>query len=75
MKEPAAGGRFVSIKGADGYADYIKYFDSEGVYPYSLEQLQSVCYYNNPEATYEELHDLWAGYSFEGIIEYWSSRE
>ena len=68
-------GRFVSIKGADGYADYIKYFDSEGVYPYSLEQLQSVCFYNNPEATYEELHDLWAGYSFEGIIEYWSSRE
>ncbi len=68
-------GCFVSIKGADGYADYIKYFDSEGVYPYSLEQLQSVCYFNHPEVTYEELYDLWAGYSFEGIVEYWDSQK
>lgn len=68
-------GRFISIKGADGYADYVKYFDSEGVYPYSAEQLQSVCYYNNPDVTFDELYDMWAGYSFDRVLEYWTGQE
>lgn len=67
-------GRFLAISGDAGYENYVKYIDSEGVYPYSLEQLQSVSYYNNPDVTYEDLHNLWAGYSMESVVSYWEGQ-
>lgn len=67
-------GCFLTINGLEGYEDYVKYVDADGVYPYSKEQLQSVCAYNNPDVTYEELYDLWAGYSMESVVEYWEAQ-
>lgn len=68
-------GHFLVISGKEGYEDYVKYFDGEGVYPYSLEQLQSVSYYNNPDVTYEDLHNLWAAYDMQDVIDYWQAQE
>jgi ABC-type sugar transport system substrate-binding protein len=68
-------GCFLTINGKEGYENYIKYIDADGVYPYSLEQLQSVSYYNNPDVTYEDLYNLWAGYSMDSVVAYWEAQE
>lgn len=60
---------FIYLESADDYADYVKYIDGEGIYPYSAEEIQSVTYRCNPDATFDALYQMWNDYSLDYIKE------
>lgn len=60
---------FLYLKSAEDYRNYVKYIDSDGVYPYSAEELQSITWRCNPDATFQDLYDMWSSYSLETIVE------
>lgn len=60
---------FIYLQNAEDYADYTTYIDGEGIYPYSAEELQSVTYRCNPDATFDDLYNMWNSYSMDYIKE------
>ena len=60
--------QFINIEGAEGYADYIKYIDAEGVFPWTAEELAQFVNRVNPDATFEDMYNTWKGYSMESVI-------
>lgn len=59
---------FIYIDEVEDYNNYIDYIDSEGVYPYSPEELQAITWRCNPDAKFEDLYAVWADYSLETIM-------
>ncbi len=59
--------QFINIEGAEGYADYIKYIDAEGVFPWTAEELAQLVNRVNPDATFQDMYDMWKGYSMESV--------
>ena len=60
--------QFINIEGSQGYADYVKYIDAEGVFPWTAEELAQFVTRVNPDATFQDLYDTWKGYSMESVI-------
>lgn len=58
---------FIYLHNAEEYNDYVTYVDGDGVYPYTAEEVQSITWRCNENTTFEELYDMWNGYSLASI--------
>lgn len=59
---------FIYLHNVEEYNNYVKYVDNDGVYPYSPEEIQSITYRCNPDATFEDLYNMWNSYSLDSIM-------
>lgn len=59
--------QFINVIGSEGYQDYVKYIDAEGVFPWTGEEMAQFVARMNPDATFQDLYDAWKGYSMESV--------
>ena len=61
-------GKMIYLQSIMDYMVYRDFIENEDVFPYSAEELKHVTTTSNPDATYQDLWDLWNRYSLEDVV-------
>lgn len=62
-------GKMIYVNGPEEYQEYETYIEGEGVFPYTIDELKSVTTTTNPQATYQDMWNMWNNYSLQDVMD------